>query len=211
MKSGTTGENPGGEKKLTEISYTVFDTETTGLHPMKGDEIVSIGAVRIVNGRILREETFDHIVDPGRPIPAASTNIHGIDDARVKGEKNSTEVIRAFSRFAENTVLVGHSTGFDLKFFEIKEKQTGVKLSMPVLDTGLLSAVAHPYHEDHSIEGIAGRVGVRVTGRHTALGDAIATAELFLKLVPLLAEMEIHTLAQAQAACRRIPLMRNRY
>lgn len=197
--------------KLTEIAYTVFDTETTGLHPLKGDEIVSIGAVRIVMGEIRREETFDHIVDPGRPIPIASTNIHGIDDARVKGEKNSTEVIRAFSRFAENTVLVGHSTAFDLKFFEIKEKQTGVKLSMPVLDTGLLSAVAHPYHEDHSIEGIAGRVGVKVTGRHTALGDAIATAELFLKLIPLLAELGIHTLAQAQAGCRRIPLMRNRY
>ena len=211
MKSATRDENLHGEMNLAEISYTVFDTETTGLHPLKGDEIVSIGAVRIVNGKIRREETFDHIVDPGRPIPVASTNIHGIDDAMVKGAKNSTEVIRAFGRFAGNTVLVGHSTAFDLKFFELKEKQTGVKLSMPVLDTGLLSAIAHPYHEDHSIEGIAGRVGVKVTARHTALGDANATAELFLKLVPLLAEMGIHTLDQAQAACRRIPLMRNRY
>jgi len=90
-------------------------------------------------------------------------------------------------------------------------EKTGVKLTMPVLDTVLLSAVAHPYHEDHSIEGIAARVGVKVTGRHTALGDAIATGELFLKLIPLLAEMGIHTLRQAQVACRRIPLMRNRY
>ncbi len=82
---------------------------------------------------------------------------------------------------------------------------------MPVLDTVLLSAVAHPYHEDHSIEEIAGRVGIRVTGRHTAIGDAIATGELFLKLIPLLAELGIHTLRPAQVACRRIPLMKHRY
>ena len=81
-----------------------------------------------------------------------------------------------------------------MRFFQIKEGATGVRLRMPVLDTMLLSAVVHPHHEDHSIEGIASRVGVNITGRHTALGDAIVTGELFLKLIPLLADKGIRTL-----------------
>ena len=183
--------------RLSDIPITAFDTETTGLRPTEGDEIVSIGAVRIANGRVLREEIFDRLVDPGRPIPRTSTLIHGIDDAMVRGKPRLPEVLRAFDHFARGSVLVGHHAAFDMKFLQIKEGAAGIKLRLPVLDTMLLSAVVHPHHEDHSIEGIAGRVGVNVTGRHTAVGDAITTGELFLKLVPLLEERGIRSLGEA--------------
>ena len=182
---------------LVEMPVTAFDTETTGLRPSDGDEIVSIGAVRIANGNVIREQVFDLLVDPGRPIPRKSTLIHGIDDAMVRGKPRITEALRAFDTFARDTVLVGHYAAFDMDFFRIKEGAAGIKLRLPVLDTMLLSAVVHPYHEDHSIEGIAGRVGVNVAGRHTAVGDAITTGELFLKLVPLLEEKGIRSLGEA--------------
>ena len=66
---------------LTELTYTVFDMETTGLNPSEGDEILSIGAIRIVNCRLLREERFEQLVDPLRPIPWESVQIHGIHPA----------------------------------------------------------------------------------------------------------------------------------
>jgi DNA polymerase-3 subunit epsilon len=66
----------------------------------------------------------------------------------------------------------------------------------------LLSAVIHPNQEGHSLEAIAGRLGLNIIGRHTSLGDAILTGEIFLKLIPLLAERGIVTLQDARQAAQ---------
>jgi DNA polymerase-3 subunit epsilon len=99
-------------------------------------------------------------------------------------------------------VLIGHNVAFDLKFLALKEASTGVRFTQPVLDTLLLSPVAHPDHEDHSLEGIAARLGVSVLGRHTALGDALLTGEIFLRLLPALADRGVTTLGEAREAAR---------
>ena len=116
------------ERRLDELAYTVFDTETTGLDP-SADEIISIGAVRIVGGRLLRRETFDRLVDPKRPLSAASVAVHGISPELLDGEPTIDAVLPLFARFAEDTVLVGHNMAFDMRFLELKEAQTGVRLS----------------------------------------------------------------------------------
>jgi len=190
------------ERRLSELSYTVFDTETTGLEPSAGDEIISIGAVRIVNGRVLRQEVFEQLVNPRRPISRESTAVHGIDSKQVAGEPPIEQVLPRFHRFCEDTVLVAHNAAFDMRFLELKEAATGVRFGQPVLDTLLLSAVVHPSMDNHHLDMIAERVGVRVIGRHTALGDALLTGEVFLRLVPLLAERGIVTLGQALEASR---------
>jgi len=190
-------------RRLDEIAYTVFDTETTGLQPAEGDEIIAIGAVRVVNGRLLRQETFDRLVDPRRAVPAASRRIHGISNDMLRGQPTIEEVLPAFSRFAEDTVLVGHNVSFDLAFLRLKEATSGVTFTQPVLDTLLLSAAVHPDHEEHTMEAIAGRLGVEVVGRHSALGDALLTADLLVRLLPLLHGQGIHTLGQARAAAQR--------
>jgi DNA polymerase-3 subunit epsilon len=202
---------PRGRRPLAELTFTAFDTETTGLRPSEGDEIVSIGAVRIVNGRMLRGETFDQLIDPRRRLPAESTRVHGIDDAMLRGQPTIATVLPAFSRFAQETVLVGHNAAFDMRFFQIKEELTGVSFPTPVLDTLLLSAIVHPHHDDHTLEGIAGRLGVNLVGRHTALGDAMVTGELFLKLLPLLADKGIRTLQEAVDASKKTYLARVSY
>jgi DNA polymerase III subunit epsilon len=71
-----------------------------------------------------------------------------------------------------------------------------------VLDTLLLSVIVHPSQEGHNLEAVAERLGVSVIGRHTALGDALVTGEIFLRLLPLLAEHGILTLGQALEASR---------
>jgi len=87
----------------------------------------------------------------------------------------------------------------------------GVRFTHPVLDTMLLSAVIQPDLPPTGLEGIAERFGVPVLGRHTALGDAIMTGEIFLKMLPLLAERGIVTLRDAREASQRTYLARAKY
>lgn len=199
------------ERRLIDLTCTVFDTETTGLNPSDGDEIIQIGAVRIVNGKLLRHEGMDQLVDPQRPIPAASIPIHGITQDMVRGQPNIDAVLPAFHAFAQDTVLVAHNAAFDMRFLQLKEARTGLTFDQPVLDTLLLSAVVHPNQESHRLEAIAERFGIHIMGRHTALGDAIVTAEVFLKLVSALQEMGIHTLGQAREAAQQTYYARIKY
>ncbi len=199
------------ERRLVDLSYTVFDTETTGLEPSAGDEIIQIGAVRVVNGKLLRSESFEQLVDPQRPIPAATVPIHGIEPAMVVGQPTIDAVLPVFHAYAHDTVLVAHNAAFDMRFLQMKEDVAGVRFDQPVLDTLLLSVLVQPNQESHALEAIAERFRIPVIGRHTALGDAIVTAEVFLKLVPLLADRGIHTLGEAREAAKKTYYARLKY
>jgi DNA polymerase-3 subunit epsilon len=197
------GDHALDDRPLRSLIYTVFDTETTGLNPSQGDEIIQIGATRIVNGKLLRQDAFEQLIDPGRSIPAASIPIHGITPAMVQGQPRIGQVLPVFHAYASDTVLVAHNAAFDMKFLQLKERSTGLRFDQPVLDTLLLSAVIHPHQDSHRLEAIAQRMNITVLGRHTALGDALVTAEVFLRMIPLLAEMGILTLGQAREAAQK--------
>jgi DNA polymerase-3 subunit epsilon len=196
---------------LAALSYTVFDTETTGLDPSAGDEIVSVGAVRIVNGRLLEHETFEQLVDPKRPMSPEASQITGIEAPMLEDQPTIDSVLPAFFTFCEDTVLVAHNAAFDMRFLHLKEEATGVRFTQPVLDTLLLSAVIHPDLDAHGLEAIAERMGINPIGRHTALGDAIMTGEVFLRMVPLLAGQGIRTLGEARAASEKTYFARIKY
>ncbi len=199
------------DRILMDLKYTVFDTETTGLDPRGGDEIISIGAVRIVNSRVLREDQFDQLVDPKRHVPWESVKIHGIQPGMLEGQPDIVDVLPDFHRFSDDTILVGHNVAFDMAMLAMKQPQTGIIFENTILDTMLLSAVIHPAHKNHSLEGIARRLGVEIKGRHTALGDAVATAKLFLKMIPLLENLGIRTLGEAINASRKTYYARLKY
>ena len=199
------------DRRLVDLSYTVFDTETTGLDPLGGDQIIQVGATRIVAGKLRREDCFEQFVNPERDIPAAGIPIHGIRPEMVQGAPTIDRVLPALHAYAVETVLVAHNAAFDMRFLQLQEAATGVVFDQPVLDTLLLSAVVHPQQASHGLEAIAERLGVAVLGRHTALGDAMVTAEIFLKLLPLLAERGIHTLGQARDAAQKTYYARVNY
>ncbi|MEA3544866.1 MAG: exonuclease domain-containing protein, partial [Thermodesulfobacteriota bacterium] len=171
-----------GQIPLRKLTYVVFDTETTGLNPSKGDEIIQLGAIRIINGQLLYHEIIDQLVDPKRFVPQESVAIHGIQPALLQGQPTIDKVLPHFHTFAENSVLVAHNAAFDMRFLQLQEEKTGIIFDHPVLDTLLLSSVIHPNQESHSLDGLAERLNVTIVGRHTALGDAIVTGEVLVKL-----------------------------
>ena len=200
-----------GARRLAQLTCTVFDTETTGLDPSAGDRIIQIGAVRVDAGKLRRNDSFEQLVDPGRSLPEAGIAIHGIRPEMLRGQPAIDAVLPAFRAYAADSVLVAHNAAFDMRFLQLAEDASGVRFDMPVLDTLLLSALLHPRQDSHSLEAIAERLGVPVLGRHTAMGDAIVTAEVFLKMIPLLEAAGIGTLAQALEASRKTYLARLSY
>lgn len=190
-------DRKGRDIPLKELRCVAFDTETTGLQPSSGDEIISIGAVRVTNGRIVTSETFERLINPGMKIPQPSIRFHGITDKDVKGKPEASVILPQFHRFCGSAVLIAHNAAFDMKFLELKEKTTGVKFANPVVDILLLSAFLHDHAEDHSMNATAKRFGIKISGRHTALGDAIVTARIYLAMLDPLADRGVLTLGDA--------------
>ncbi|MGE0231100.1 MAG: DUF294 nucleotidyltransferase-like domain-containing protein [Flavobacteriaceae bacterium] len=187
---------------LISIDAVSLDTETTGLDT-RSARLIQIGALAIHEGVIDAGETFETLVNPGIPIPPASTAVHHIDDAMVADSPAFSAVFRSLEAFVQDRIVIGHSIGFDIAILERECRLAGLQFSRPrTLCTAILSRIALPDMPEHALDTVAARLGVAITDRHTAMGDALTTAAVFLALVPHLRERNIRTLAEAEAACR---------
>jgi len=182
-----TGKKINWNQYLKSASYVVFDTETTGFYPYRGDEIISIGAVMIENGRILDKPFFYRLVNPGRTVPGAVQKITGTTDIMLKDKPEIGPVLLDFLTFCRSRILVAHNAPFDLAFINIKLGEAiGRRIVNPVIDTVLLTSALFYQVTDYSLENLAAHFDLDLQGRHNALGDARIAASLFLKLLPVL-------------------------
>lgn len=185
------------ETPLRRLTFVVFDTETTGLRPSDGDELISVGAIRVVNGRVLTGETFERLINPGRGIPMVSQRIHGISEDMVRDKPPVRIVLPQFKQFAGESVLVAYNAAFDMKFLELKEDEAGVRFDNPVLDALLLAIHLFKDAPDHSLNAMAAHLGIEIAGRHTALGDAMMTAAVWVRLLDHLEASGVRTFGEA--------------
>lgn len=183
------------QSTLRDLTFVVFDSETTGLDRKK-DDVVQLGAVRIVNGRVIASETFETLVNPGRPIPIQSTKVHGISDAMVADAPMFPDARKRFKTYVENAVLVAHNAPFDMAFLN----RDGVIFDNPVMDTVHISAIVFGGSAVHTLDALCDRLEVGIPDglRHTALGDAMATAHAFAAMLPILEVRGFRTFAEVR-------------
>lgn len=161
--------------------YVVFDLEATGLDVTGGDRMVSIGAVRLRDGEI--RGSFSTLVNPARPIPPGSMRYHGITDAMVANAPCAADALARFQDFIADDVLVAHNAGFDRSLVYAEEFRGAPTIGNPFLCSMVTSRWLDPVEPDHSLDGLCGRAGIVIAGRHQALGDAEATAALWVSLI----------------------------
>ncbi len=187
---------------LSSLRAVVLDTETTGLDVAK-DRVVEIGATRIAEGRVDADGGFTQLVNPGVPIPELSREVHGLTDADVAGAPAFPEAMGRFVAEMGPVVVLGYSLGFDMGVLKAEHDRHGMIWRAPrTVDVAHAVRVINPQLPNHSLDVVAQWLGVAIEGRHRAMADARATAEVYLRLLPLLRERGIENLAQLERRVR---------
>lgn len=181
----------GREGQTLNETFVVFDLETTGFNK-EDDKIIEFGAVKITNGEVV--DRFSQFVNPEIPIPMKITELTSITDRDVYGAPLIDEVLVKFLEFAKDSILVAHNASFDVGFIKAKAKKLKIKIDHTVLDTVELSRTLFPQLSKHKLNTVAKMLGVSLDNHHRAVDDAEATAEIFLKCIPLLEEENIKVL-----------------
>lgn len=189
---------------LLALGMVSLDIETTGLNVAE-DRIVQIGAVRMRGAEVLADQTFNMLVKPGVNIPEVASRIHGLTDADVADAPGVAEALARLAKFLDGAVVVGHSVQFDLAVLRYEAARHGVAWIDPPrwLDTELIASMLIPGRLDLSMEAAALGFGTTITGRHTAIGDAMAAAEILAAMLAPLRELHIRTLAELETYQRR--------
>ena len=168
---------------LVSLNGIVLDTETTDMDTARA-RIVQIGAVRIAGSTVRADDRFDSLVAPGEAIAASSTAIHGISDGDVASADDFGPVMAKLATWAGPAVVIGYSIGFDLAVLEAEHNRAGLRWTPPrSLDVRHIVQILSPNLPDHSLDTVAEWLGVTIENRHNALGDAVATADVYAALV----------------------------
>ncbi len=199
---------PPNHTALAALPVAVLDLETTGLD-VRRDRILQIGVVVMQGSRILDTPRVDQLIDPGEPIAEASTRIHGIRDTDVAGAPSFAAFAESLREALAGRIVVGHHVAFDLAVLRHEAARGGVPWhDPPALDLALLVGALEPSLPDLGLETVASLFGVEIEGRHSAMGDCLAAAAAFARLIPRLRAADVRTLGEARSfAARRSDLV----
>jgi len=167
------------------VREIVLDTETTGLDPYRGDRLVEIGCVELLN-RIPSGQTFHRYVNPQRDMPAEAFAVHGLSGEFLKDKPFFAEVADDLAAFIGDAPLVAHNASFDLSFINAELERAGKPLVARdrVVDTLMLARRKHPGSANR-LDDLCARYSIDSSRRvkHGALLDAELLAEVYLELV----------------------------
>ena len=151
----------------------LFDTETTGLDPLKGDRLIEIAALELVRD-LPTGVTFHRLVDPEREIDPDATRVHGLTRADLQGKPRFAAVVDELLDFIGDDPLVAHNATFDFSFLNAELARVGrpsVHHSRKI-DTLEIARARFP-GLPNSLDALCRRFGIDLSERtsHNALLD----------------------------------------
>lgn len=182
---------------LTSLSYVVVDVETTGMRPFDGDRVTEIAAVVVRDGAIV--DTYQTLINPERSIPSFITALTHISHAMVRDAPLFHEVCPDVLRLLAGHVFVAHNAAFDWRFVTAEVmRATGRGLEAPQLCTVRLARRLLPHLPSRRLDSVARYYGIEIAGRHRAGGDALATAQILLRLLADARARDCHSWSDLQ-------------
>ena len=164
---------------LMNNDVVVFDIETTGLEVSRC-EIIEIGAVKLHKGK--KVETFETFVRPTTFIPDEIVNLTHITDEMVKDAPTIKNVIADFYKFCYGTTIIAYNIDFDYKFVSTFGKNNGFIFDMKQIDALYLARAFIPGLKNFKLGTVCKKLGVSLENAHRAVHDAMATADVVIKL-----------------------------
>jgi DNA polymerase-3 subunit epsilon len=162
----------------------VFDTETTGLSPERGDRLVEIGCVELVN-KVETGRHFHCYFNPERSMPAEAQAVHGLSEAFLADKPRFADKVAELIDFIADSPLVAHNAAFDFGFLNWELESTGqpAVCMTRMIDTLAIARTRHPGAK-HSLDALCTRYGIDRSHRvkHGALLDAQLLAQLYVEL-----------------------------
>lgn len=184
---------------LDTLKVVVFDLETTGFFPEKGDQAISIGAIKM-NGAVIEEEdtsSFYSLIKSEKPIPPVITTLTNIHDHELATAPEASEVLMKFYKFIDGRVLIAHHSNHEKRFIQkMTWELWRTRFEYRLIDTSFLIRLFAPEPKSLTLDEICILYGIEVKDRHHALGDAIMTAKVWSILIKKAQEMGIKNLRE---------------
>lgn len=177
-------------------TFVVFDIETTGFSPVS-NRIIEIGAVKVVNGEIT--DRFSTFVNPQVPIPFRIEKLTNINDSMVMDAPLIETVVPEFLDFCGDAILVAHNASFDMSFIKENVQRQHLNQEFTYVDTLGIARVLLPNQAKHTLDAVCKTLGISLENHHRAVDDAEATAQMFVKMIPMLKEQGAAKLADVNA------------
>lgn len=169
-------------KKIEDVEFVIFDTETTGLDPQSGDRVVEIAALRFKDKKRLGE--FHSLVNPGRPVSERAFEVNRIGEEMLKGAPRMEELFPEFLDFIRSSCLCSYNMPFDLGFIDNELKLAGLAPleGFALVDILTMSRRLLPKLERHALWFVAKSLGLEKPQEHRAFSDVEMAWEVFQRL-----------------------------
>ncbi|GLI19204.1 DNA polymerase III PolC-type [Tepidanaerobacter syntrophicus] len=181
------------DKMIKDTVFVVTDIETTGLC-FDGDEIIEIGAVKVINNEII--DRFSSFVKPKHPVPPNIVNLTGITNEMLESAEPIEKVLPQFIDFLGNAVFVAHNADFDSGFIRRDAERLGLSFKNGVLDTLALARIILSKLKNHRLDTIAKDLNIGMGSHHRAVDDANTAALILKELLGRVSEAGINNLSK---------------